>query len=67
MKDKKCLELMSSPCDKDYKNRHYWERRGVFIDAVKEPVVLWQCTQCECCLVEKLTFLSFVEEDVNNG
>ena len=57
MKDKICLKLMDSRCEKDYKNKHYWERRGVLY-MESYPYVVWQCTQCDLFIREQIIFLS---------
>lgn len=54
--DKECSKLMDSECERDYKKRHYWERRGILIIS-GYIYVIWQCTQCEQCIREKLHFL----------
>lgn len=48
---------MDSKCDRDYKKRHYWERRGILMIS-GYIYIIWQCTQCEECIREKLRFLT---------
>ena len=56
MIDKECSKVMDSKCPRDYKSKHYWERRGVIM--INGYIyTIRQCTQCEMCIREKLTFL----------
>jgi hypothetical protein len=56
MLDKKCNKLMNTKCDRDYKNKHFWQRRGTIFIA-GEILMIWQCTHCEKCVKEDLEFL----------
>ena len=57
MIDKTCLKIMSSPCVRDYKNRHYWEKQGVIM--INGYIYnIWQCMQCGYYVREKLRFLT---------
>ena len=57
MKDKACLALMDTECERDYKKTHFWERRGIF-KGEGDIYCVWQCTQCEICLIEFLEFMN---------
>jgi len=56
-KDKVFDDLRKSKCERGYKNKHYWERRGIFKDG-EEIYCVWQCTQCEMCILEELKFIN---------
>ncbi len=62
MIDKKLSKEMRSKCSRDYKSRHFWEKQGVFVDDGK-PQILWQCSQCELCVVEKVMFVKHAEDE----
>ena len=47
-------------CEKDYKNRHYWERIGIY----KDSYILYKCSQCQKCKLIPIKFLTpCVEND----
>lgn len=56
MLDKNCSKLMDTICERDYKSRHYWERRGI-VESSGKIYTVWQCTQCTKCILEKLSFI----------
>lgn len=41
-------------CERDYKNRHYWELVG----NVKFDYLIYKCSQCQKCKLVKIKFLS---------
>ena len=57
MRDKVCSSFMDTECERDYKKHHFWERRGIF-KGEEDILCVWQCTQCEICLIENLEFMS---------
>ncbi len=57
MRDKFCSNLMNTECSKDYKKKHFWERRGLFKDN-NDIEMVWQCTQCDLCVLENLEFMN---------
>jgi len=44
-------------CERDYKNKHRWERIG--IDMCR---IYYQCTQCHCCCFEELVVLGELKD-----
>jgi hypothetical protein len=46
--------LFDSKCQKDAKNRHYWERIGC--DA---GFIIYQCSQCNFCVRRRICFLEY--------
>lgn len=39
-------------CNKDYNNRHHWEKVGI-----KGDIIIYQCSQCRLCAYEKIKFI----------
>ena len=50
--------LMNSKCEKDYKDRHYWQKMGIDRDKLGVRYLIWRCSQCDKCIAEPLEFLS---------
>lgn len=53
-------------CVKDYKNRHFWERIGIFKTTNGKNYILHQCSQCRKCKLEKIKIVKrhdFEEDD----
>jgi len=45
-------------CERDYKNYHSWQDKGVFTDFyIGRVFILYKCTQCNKCKTEKVTFV----------
>lgn len=55
-RDKTALALMDTPCEFDYKKRHYWERIGTVL-CTNGTYLIWRCTQCNLCVEEHLSFI----------
>lgn len=47
-------------CEKDYKNKHYWERIGIWQD----EYILYKCSQCQKCKLHIIEFLTPSVEDL---
>ena len=48
-------ELFVTKCEKDYRNRHFWESIGV--TGIRPIYRVWHCTQCDRCITEELKML----------
>ena len=44
-------------CEKDYKNRHYWESIGVIHIDNQGEFQVFKCTQCHKCKSNKLIYV----------
>lgn len=55
------LALWHSKCERDYKERHYWENVGI-IGNNYDLKMVWRCTQCKKCLIESQELIE-IEDD----
>ena len=58
-KDIKVFKESLDYCLKDYKNKHYWERIGIW----RDEYILYKCSQCQKSKLQPIRFLndSYVE------
>ena len=62
MENKIVEELWHSKCERDSKNRHFWQKLGVIEESAGDVNLIWRCSQCQKCISEPLLFLEIEEE-----